>query len=164
MGFLATTTSISDLLPNYLVGNTTASDTAGVAIFSRHIDRAEGLIMSSISGRYDGSKFTTTNYPPILRQIAEDISCFYAIRGASTQDSGKENKNLKWFEQAFSTLSMIVEGEMKLAYTDGSLVLSNAGSKFKSSATGYTQIFNLDTETAWGLSPTQSDDIDEARE
>lgn len=46
MGEYATTTSISELAPQLLSGNTSTSDAPGVAMFSRHIDRAEGVVKS----------------------------------------------------------------------------------------------------------------------
>lgn len=163
MGFLATTTSISDLLPNYLVGNTTTSDAAGVAIFSRHIDRAEAFIMSSIINRYDPTGWTTTTYPPMLRQLAEDIASYWAIRGASTQDSKILNANLENFKMAFETLSMISEGKLSLAFTNGSLAPSRSSGHFLSSSDGYSPTFNLDTESAWALDEDRSDDIEDGR-
>ena len=53
MGKYATTTSIPNLLPQFLAGNTSASDTAGTALFSKHIDRAESRVDSCITGAED---------------------------------------------------------------------------------------------------------------
>lgn len=162
MGFLATTTSISDLLPNYLVSNTLTSDTAGASIFSRHIDRAEGLVMSAITRKYNPAALTTTTYPPVLRQWAEDIACYFAIRGASTQDSGKINRNIEEFKPSYDFVMEILRGdaEFTLAYTDGSLVPSRSSSMIVSSSQSFAPITNLDDETAWTVDPDLLDDIE----
>ena len=166
MGDYATTSSISELVPGYLVGNTSTSDTAGVAVFSRHIDRAEGMVKSFASARYDVSAFrvgtTTTNVPPMLRTLAEDIASWYAIRGSYVQDGGRKQEYLSSFEIAADTLKDLRDGKIKLAYTDGSEVPPRSA-RFLSSTDGYTPVFGLDAPESWAVDEDQLDDMSSAR-
>ena len=166
MGFLATTTSISELLPGYLIGNTTASDTLGTAIFSRHMDRAEGMVMAAMAVFYDTGSFTTTNYPPYMRALAEDITCFFAIRGASTQDGQTQNKNLDEFRPSYDLVQSVLSGEKKdaipLAYTDGSAVPLKSSVRFLTS-TNYTPIFGKDEPEAWARDSDEISDQEASR-
>jgi hypothetical protein len=166
MGIYATTSSISELMPGYLVGNTTASDTVGAALFSRHIDRAEGIVMSTVGARYDVAAFrvgtTTTNVPPMLRTLSEDIACWFAARAAYAQDGNRKQMYLDAFEIAKETLTDIRDGKTKLAYTDGAEVPPRSAARFLSS-TNYTPIFGLDDPESWAVDDDQRNDIADSR-
>ena len=151
MGSYATTTSLSELIPNFLKQNTTTSDAAGTAMFSRHIDRAESVINSAISRLYSLpfiTGTTTTNVPPILRTLAEDIACYYALRSAYTQDGASKNPYLDAYKTALDQLEDLAEGEIKLADTSGSLVAVRS-SRYLSDKEGYTPVFGLDDQDQW---------------
>ena len=163
MGIYATTTSISELVPQYLVGNTTTSDTAGTNIFSRHIDRAEGLVNSFVGARYDASAFrvgtTTTNVPPILRTLSEDIASWLAFRGSYVQDGARRQEYLGSYESAMKMLADIRDGKTKLAYTNGAEVPPRTSARYLSSTEGYTPVFGLDDPESWAVDPDQIDDM-----
>ena len=166
MGFYATTTSLSELIPNFLKQNTTTSDTAGTAMFSRHIDRAESVINSAISRLYIlpfivGT--TTTNVPPILRTLTEDIACYYALRSSYTQDGASKNPYLDAYKSAMDMLADLAKGEIKLADTSGSLVAVRS-SRYLSDKEGYTPIFGLDDENEWKRDPDEVSDQEAARQ
>lgn len=167
MGSYATTTSISELLPQFLAGNTTTSDTAGVAIFSRHIDRAEGVVNSYCGARYDMSGLrvgtTTTNVPPMVRTLTEDLASYYAMRGSYVQDGNQEQKYLDKFESAMATLKDIRDGDLKLALTSGALLAVRSG-RFISSTQDYSPVFDLDDPESWAVDKDKLDDMQEARE
>lgn len=166
MGSYATTTSLSELVPFFLIGNTTSSDTAGTNIFSRHIDRAEGVINSYVTARYSlpfiiGT--TTTNVPPLLRTLSEDIACYYLMRGAYTQDGQNRNEYITEYKLAMETLDLIKEGEIKLSYTDGSMVPTLSNTRVLASSEDYTPIFGLDDPANWARDEDEIDDQESAR-
>ena len=154
MGTYATTTSISELLPNFLRGNTTTSDTAGVNLFSRHIDRAEGVVNSHIRARYS-LPFTTI--PPIIRTLSEDISCWYAARAAYAQDSQLRQEYLDAFQGAMETLKEIREGDLKLAITDGTAVAPLSSNRMLVNTEGYQSTFDMDDPKSWEIDPDYID-------
>lgn len=160
MGLYATTTSISELIPNFLSGNTTTSDPAGSSMFSRHIDRAESVVNSYLTSLYS---LPISPVPPILRTIAEDIACYFAVRSAYTQDGQNVNQYYPEYKKAMETLELLKDGEIKLSYTDGSTVAVSSTNRFLSSSENYTPIFNVDDPENWKVDPDQTDDIANAR-
>lgn len=167
MGDYATTTSISELMPNYLSGNTTTSDAGGANRFSRHIDRAESIVKTYVGARYDVSAFrvgtTTTNVPPVLRTLSEDVACWFAARAAYAQDGELKQAYLSEFERAVGMLEGIRDGKTGLLYTDGSEVPPVASSRFISSTANYSHVFNLDDPDQWAIDDDQVDDMSDAR-
>lgn len=167
MGRYVTTTSISVLMPSFLTGNTTASDTAGVDIFSNATDYAEGEVNGAMVSRYDPSSWTTTGnpgIPPLVRGIAADLTCYYAIRNAGVQDSQVKNLSLDTYGMVLEKLEKLRNGKLPLAYTDGSLVPTRSAARMLSSTENYTQIFGLDTESSWVRDSDEIDDQSTARE
>ena len=166
MGVYATTTSISELLPRYLSGNTTTSDTAGTNIFSRHVDRAEGIVMTYAGVRYDVSGFrvatTTTNVPPLLRSLAEDIACWYAARGSYVQDGQLKQEYADKYREMLVQLEEIRDGKTGLAYTDGAAVPPRS-TRFVSNTQTYTPVFDMDGPETWDVDPDQLSDIESDR-
>lgn len=161
MGSYATTTSISNLIPFFLKGNTTTSDTTGVALFSAQVDRAEGEVNSFLSARF-AMPFSTV--PPLVRSLTEDIACYYTIRAAYTHDGELQNKFLDDFKSAFETLQSIRDGKTNLAYTDGSLVPSRSSDRYLSNTNDYSPTFNLDSARKWKVSGNRLDDIKDERD
>lgn len=160
MGAYATTTSFSELLPNFLKGNTTTSDTFGAAMLSRHIDRAENIVNSYVSTRYS---LPFTSVPPLVRTLTEDIACYYAIRGSYVQDGERKNEYMDAFKLAMDTLADIKAGLTHLVLSDGSLLNPQASSRYLSSTKDYTPTFDLDTVTSWKLDPERLTDIEGER-
>lgn len=160
MGDLATTTSVPELLVGFLKNNSSSSDTSAVSMFSRHIDRAEARVKSALAVRYS---LPFSPVPPEVRRIAEDIACYFAIRGAHFQDSREKNEYLEEFKTAFDDLKDIVENKTKLAYTDGSLVPVIVSSTYLSSTENYTPVFGLDEPTQWQRDEDEVDDQESAR-
>lgn len=162
MGSYATTTSFPDLLVNFLKGNTSSSDTAGVAVLTRHINRAEGVVNSYVGARYS-LPFTTV--PPIIITITEDLTSYYAIRGTHFQDSGdQKNSYVDEFKTSMKMLEEIRDGKVKLALTNGSLVSVATGDRFQSSSENYTPVFGMDDPEDWKRDPDEVEDTSSARE
>ena len=154
-------------MPQFLVGNTTTSDTAGVDIFSSATDYAEGEVNSALVTNYDPTAWTTTGapgIPPSVRALAADIACYRAIRLTGVQDSQMRNLNLVAFEGWEKRLEALSSGDKKLAYTDGSLVPSRTATRMQSSTEGYAPIFDLDTDTAWKRDSNEIDDTSAGRD
>lgn len=159
MGLYATTTSLGNLLPFFLKGNTSTSDTIGASMFSSHVDRAEGEVNAYLSARY-AMPFSAV--PPIVRSLTEDIACYYTVRAAYTHDGELQNRFADDFKSAFVTLESIRDGKTKLSYTDGSLVPSKFDARYMIS-TDYSPTFNLDNEKAWTVDQDRLDDIRDER-
>lgn len=166
MGVYATTTAISELLPNYLVGNTTTSDTAGTNIFSRHIDRAEGVVMAFSGARYDVAGLrvatTTTNVPVLLRTLSEDIATWFAARGSYVQDGGQKQQYLDAYDKALTMLMDIRDGKTKLVDTTGAEIAPRSAARYLTS-TDYTHIINLDDPNSWKVDVDQVNSISSGR-
>jgi phage gp36-like protein len=160
MGSYATTTSLSELIPNFLRQNTTTSDANGTSMFSRHIDRAESVINSSVSRLYS---LPFANVPPILRTLTEDIACYYALRSAYTQDGASKNPYVDAYKVAMDSLDDIAQGKIKLADTSGSLVAVRT-SRYLSDKEGYTPIFGLDDQNEWKRDSNEVSDQEAARQ
>jgi len=160
MGAYATTTSLPQLMPFFLKQNTTTADADGVAIFAKHIDRAEGVVNAAVTAKYS---LPITPTPPILITLTEDIACYYATRGAYTQDGQNKNEYMTEYKSAMDILKQIIKGDIKLSLTDGSLVPVNSSSRFLASTENYTPIFGLDDPTEWQRDPNEIDDQARAR-
>lgn len=163
MGRYATSSSIPLLMPYFLAGNTSASDTAGVDIWSTACDRAEAEVNGAIVARYDPSTWTSGAIPPLIVKLSQDLACLYAIKSAVTQDAQIKNVNIADWEKAADSLKEIEQGVKKLAYTDGSLVPTRSSSRFLSSTMGYSHIFAMDKEQNWRSSQAEQDAIDAER-
>jgi len=163
MGRYATTTAIADILPFFLASNTTTSDARGTSVFSKAITQAEAKVNSAVTARYDASSWTSGAIPPLILALSEELACYYAIRAAYTQDGQSRNDYLDDFKSALDTLKKLEEGDIKLTYTDGSLVPTRSGNRFLSTSENYSPVFGLDTATAWKVDPDQVNDLGNAR-
>jgi phage gp36-like protein len=151
MGIYATVTSFSNLIPFGLKGNTSASDDIGVAILSKQIERAEGVINSYLSARYD---LPFENVPPMVRALSEDLASAFWIKATYVQDGERANEYWKDFgDPTLKHLDEIRLGKCGLSYTDGSEVSPNTLKRMQSNRSGYRAIFNLDTADAWFVDP-----------
>lgn len=146
MSIYATTTSISVLLPGYLRDNTTTTDAEGVRIFSKHIDRAEGVVNGFVGQRY-ALPFSTV--PPLVRTLTEDIATYYAIRGSLNQDGKVRNVYLDDYKQAMAMLESIASGMTALFDTSGAAIPSQSNARFLSSTENYDPIFGNDDAKNW---------------
>jgi len=161
MGKYFSTTAISIVLPGFLKGNTTTSDTLGTELFARQIENAEGKIDSMISARYEITAFTAI--PPLLRKLTENISV-YNVMMKTGYRANDRNEYMDDFKDANETLDRIIKGHANLTYTDGSVVPTLRKQRIISDKKNYPPIFNLDDETNWDISDSQLSDIEAERE
>jgi len=157
MGLYVTTTAISLILPGFLKGNTTTSDTEGTNIFARQIENAESKVNAIIASRYDITRFTSGSIPPLLRKLTEDIAVYNVIRLTGYR-SDDRNEYLDDYKRAEETLEKIIKGQINLTYTDGSAVPTIATSRFISSTRNYTPITGLDDPINWQRDPDEIND------
>lgn len=162
MGRYATTTSISELVPNFLKGNTTTSDTTGAAIFSRHIDRAEAVIDGYLAARY-AVPFTTTSVPTLVRKWAEDIATYNALRATYAQDGQLRQEYVHAFEDSQKQLEAARDGLLLLTLTDGSDAPAKTTVRMLSTTQGYTPIFGRDDEVNWKRDDDEVSDTETER-
>jgi len=163
MGLYLSTTAISLILPGYLKGNTSTSDTAGVNIFSRQIANAESKVNSVIGARYDIAAFTSGSIPPLLTKLTEDIAVYNVIL-LSGYRADDRNEYLDDYKNANETLNQIIAGEINLTFTDGSLVSVKSTKRFLSSTKDYTPVTGLDSETSWKRDSDEISDQSNARD
>lgn len=169
MGLYATTTSITNLVPFFLTGNTSASDTAGVNQFSAQIDRAESLVMAAASNFYDVASFTATsasgsNVPPLLRTLSEDMALGGLLLGSYVQDGQNKQTYLDNYTRATQWLELLRKGELPLAFTNGTLVGKRTTGRMLSNTEDYDPIFDQDDEKQWKVDDDRLDDLEEARD
>ena len=163
MGSYATTSSLAQLLPNAMSGNTTSADSEAVATFGKHIERAEGDINTVLAERYT-LPFTTV--PPSVRSWSEDLACFYFLRAAISQDGRIGDSSARMFVDSYDRLQAAREKGFKgtLTLTDGSVLSPITTGRFKSSTENEGPVFDLDTATSWKADSDRLDRAGDARD
>lgn len=116
----ATTTAVLAMLPAFPQTASSRGYTTTLDRLGTHITRAESLINSKISERYDVSQFTSTAAPPILRMLTEDIAAFYMLRSSYSGDNQSINEWADKFEEATEILEQIRKGEAHIVSSTGS--------------------------------------------
>lgn len=162
MGAYATTSSLSQLLPNALAGGTTTADTTATDTFSKHIDRAEADINAVLAEKYS---LPFTAVPPSVRSWTEDLACFYFLRAAVSQDGRAGDASAAKFKPAEDRLLKAQEYGFKgvLALTDGSYAARKTTKMFLSNTKDYAPTFNQDAPENWDVDPDRLDEIDTER-
>lgn len=162
MGSYATTSSLSQLIPNALAGGTTTSDTEATATFSKHIERAEGDINAVLAEKYS-LPFSTV--PPSIRSWAEDLACFYFLRAAVAQDGRVGDTSADRFKGSYDRLVDAQKNGFRgvLSLTEGSYVPRMTANMFRSSTKDYAPTFDQDDPKEWGVDPDRLDDIADGR-
>ena len=153
-------------MPGFLAGNTSSSDTAGTNIFSRHITRSEAIVNAAVTARYSLPFIVatiTTNVPPIMRTLSEDIACYFTVRASHMRDGASRNEYADDYLRALDTLEKIEKGDITLTYTDGSAVATRSTGRFLSSEENYTPIFGRDDPKDWERDADEVDDQANAR-
>jgi phage gp36-like protein len=161
MGKYLSTTSISIVLPGFLKGDTTTSDTNGVAIFSQQIDNAEAKINAAIANRYDISDFTVV--PPLLRLLTEELAIYQVLMRTGYRADDR-NEYADDYKAAKDTLKALADGDIKLTDSSGEEIAQVISTKMLSDKKDYAPIFDLDKEECWAVDSKQLDDIAGGRE
>jgi hypothetical protein len=149
MGYYITTTTIyDDKLSRINTSTVTPS------ILAAYITDAENVINSYIAKQYNIASVTVSR-PPTLRTIAKDLTIYYTLLDAYTQDNQNFND---WIqrrgERAFELLNAIRDDDIRL-FTDSGVAISpispEVGINMKSSTKGYELTINMDTYTSWAV-------------
>jgi phage gp36-like protein len=156
MGKYLSTTSISLALPGFLKGDTTTSDTTGVAIFAQQIDNAEAKINAALARRYDIANFTMV--PPVLRLLTEELTIYQVLMRTGYRADDR-NEYANDYKAAKDMLKMLADGEMQLTDTNGTVIPQITSTKILSDKTNYGPIFGLDDEKSWAVDNQQLTDI-----
>ena len=159
MGSYATTTSISNLLPDFLDGNTTTSDKVGTDCFSACITKAEAMFNAAVSNRYS-LPFTST--PPLATSICFDMAAYYAIRALGSRDWPNRNEWLDDFKTSFDFLDKLSKGEMYLLDAQGGLV--GRRSMMATNRENEGAIFDVDEPTAWQVDEDRLNNLENSRD
>lgn len=166
MSYSTNTTIISNipLLPQSIgaTGYHTIKDR-----ISRHIIRADNLINSMISNRYDVSGFDTSgSVPPLLQTFSEDISTYYEYRSEFSGDNQNDNEWLDRYKDSMDFLKDIRDGNMDLVDSTGSLIAEReiaALDLVESNNESYQPLFDEDGPLEWKVDDDKLDTIEDNR-
>ena len=127
-------TSFQELKVLYPKIDTISLSTANV--HGIYVSKAEGLIHSKLAKMYS-VPFTSTNIPPIIKSISQDISMYYLLRRIYTQNKKDENPWVDEWKMAIDMLDELASGEMILVDNSGAVI---------SARTDQTQIWSNVTD------------------
>jgi hypothetical protein len=164
--YLSTATTVIPLLPGLPQVAGTAGFTEISALVTSHIRRAEGIVMSKVSRRYDMSGYTITTAPPLTKTLTEDISSFFTYRSEFSSDNQNFNDWTDKFNDAMTILDEIMNGNFDLVDTAGALIPSRTASAdnlIATSTENYTPTFGEDSVTAWAVDTDKLDSLNSSR-
>ena len=125
------------------------------------------MVNAMIGARYNVAGFiigtTTTDVPPLVRTMSEDLACWFSIRGGYVQDGGRRQDYLDDYKNAVETLKEIRDGKQALLYTGGAVVPPVSASRYISNTEAYSHIFNMDDPENWAVDVDQVSDIGDTR-
>jgi hypothetical protein len=149
MGTYTTFTSLLTVLPG-LPQTTTSSPqyTDTSVIIGAHITRAENIVNSMIARRYS-VPWTVGSVPPMVVTLTEDIATYLSYRSFYSQDNQNKTEHFTELKTiAFELLQKIVDSEIDLVDTAGSLVSERAASDYSSmvdsNTRSYQPFFDID--------------------
>lgn len=152
----STITSIYQMLPGL------PTSTANDSLMQQYADRVSGLIDGYVGRWYAVSGWTTASATPqIIQQISDNLIAMNTMRSKFTKDA--QNKN-EWVEdlgsQALKDLEAIRDQKLIVLGSTGSEAAraSNAA-LIEATHESYTPIFDVDSDTGWGVDADLLDDI-----
>lgn len=162
----STNTTILILLPG--LPQTTSSTpqyTATTAVIDQHIVRADNIINGKIVKRYEVKNFSTA-VPPLLKNLSEDITCYYTFRSLWSQDNQNKNDWVDKFQDAIAVLDEIRDGKIDLVDSSGNLITEKSEDEstaalVDSNTKSQNPFFNIDSELDWSF---DSDAVESVRD
>lgn len=147
----ASLSSILLIVPGLPQTTTAAGYSLTSAVVGRHISRADALIDSKITRRYETPISPT---PPLLGALSEDLTSAYSYRSFYTQDNhNKGDYYDQLIAEAMKTLDDIRDGKMDLTDANGDPIgerTQEATSGILDSTTkDYQPFFDVDDELNW---------------
>lgn len=162
----STNTSLLTLMPQLPQTSTTGGYSATVAIIDRQIVRADNMINSKISARYDVSNFATS-VPPILQNLSEDIATYFTMRTLYGADNQNVNEWTEKYQDSIEILNDIRKGDCDLIDSSGNIISEREASAVdlvKSSTMDYTPFFDEDSDLNWKVDRDKIDAIGNSRD
>ena len=133
-------------------------------VINRHIARADALINSKITSRYETPISPT---PPLLALLSEDITVFYTYRSFYRQDNSNRTDYLDTAKEAFATLDEIRDGKLDLTDFAGAQLAERTEEAtagiLDSTTKDYQPIFDVDDELDWKIDVDLLDDVADKR-
>lgn len=152
----ADTATVLKIVP----GITTINDSAASDALNEHVRRADAIINGKLARRY-AVPFTSTAVPPLVREIAEDISAAMLFRSLFSRDSQNKNNNLEeQKDEAFKLLDELSQYDIDLVNTAGTLLAEkNVGTLVDSSTENFFPVFDVGSVTSQIIDPDRLKDI-----
>jgi len=141
------------------------TDVIGTDAVYRHISRADNIINTRLSKRYDVPFDTGTATPPVIKTISTDLAAYFIMRSLFTKDAQNTNDwvdDLKFM--ALDTLKRIETGQTKLYDINDEEIAQLEVDDLYSDTQDYTPIFDVDDEKNWAVDSDRTDDISDARD
>lgn len=158
----STATSILVVLPGFPQTTTSEGYSETTVLLDKHISRADSLINGKIAERYDVSNFTS-DVPPLVRLLSEDITSYYAMRSQFSGDNQNRNEWIDKYEMALDELNEIRDGKASLVNTAGSLIsereTSSSDGRVDSNTEDWTPAFDVDDTLDQKFDSDRLDDI-----
>jgi hypothetical protein len=101
-----------------------------------YVSKAEGYIHSKLAKMYT-VPFTSSNIPPLVKSISQDLSMYYILRRIYTQNKKDKNPWIDEWKLAIDILDELASGEMVLVDNSGEVI---------SARTDQTQIWSNVTD------------------
>ena len=141
------------------------TDVIGTYAVSLNIVYADTIIDLMLSKRYN-TPFTTT--PPAIQSISTTLTSWKSLRGVFTNEIPSALQFVQDdYEKAMSFLGSLQERTIDLpsGTVSGDVVQEKgAATLFYSSTSGYTPVFDVDSELNWRVDPDRIEDIGASRE
>ena len=156
----ATTTAVLAMLPGFPQTASSRGYTATLIKIGTHITRAESLVNSKISERYDVTQFTSTASPPILTHLTEDIAAYYMLRSEYSGDNQNVNEWVDKFQEAKDILEEIREGKAHIVNSTGTQFgASTTIGTVESTTENWSPTFNEGDPLNWQVDQEKLDDL-----
>lgn len=158
MGTYATTTTLDILTVGFTF------DTATTAIADQCITWAEDEINKKLSKRYDISNFLAS-VPPLVQSLTEQMSLGFFYDQESRGGNESQTRADRYFKRVKDNLNMLVNGELDIVDSAGSIIARRSGVKgVLSNTSDYTQTFAEDSELNWAVDSDKVSDIQDSRD
>lgn len=159
--------SIILLNPSWPQTSTADGYAAISSLVGLHLARAEGIINSYITDRYDvTSLYTVTGGPVILKMIAEDITTYFTIRSSYNGDNQSYNEWVDKYNLAIEQLELIKDGDIALTDSNGTPFSERTTERInlvESTTEDYAPFFEEDDPLDWVVDSDKLDSINDDR-
>lgn len=156
-----TATTVLSEYPVFPQTSTVQRYTETTALISSKIPRAEAMINSYVGRRYS-VPFVAGSVPPVIEQIAVDLSAYLALTAKFTRDNHNTND---WVEligkDAKEQLELIRDRKIDLVDSSGTVLNERtSASRIVSSTQDYQPFADLDEQTEWKTANARISAID----